>query len=215
MASRTPLPGIQEGVVGKGAMRYPDLRLCYDRYAYKSGPTLPQLDDYYEDISPQKREEQKRISDLTKKVAHPSVNKAKFFKTEYVSRRLQNKEVYSSFSSLNDSIFASGEDEEEVTKASAALNYSEASESEPLKSRNRNIHIPYRPTYRPTIERVFQECSAQVFVDVHKGTCPKAAPVDKSARVPSVITIPRTSSASCKAVRSVWVERKSEFSSCF
>lgn len=60
---------------------------------------------------------------------HPSVNKVKFFKTEYVDRRLRNKEIYSSFSSLNDSIFARQEDgQEETGKASAALNYSESSE---------------------------------------------------------------------------------------
>lgn len=211
MPPRTPLPGIQDGTIGKGAMRYPDLRLCYDKYAYKSGPTLPQLDDYYEDISPQKREEQKRISDLTKKVSHPSVNKAKFFKTEYVNRRLQNKDIYSTFSSLSDSVFIDKEDRERGPgKASAILNYSEISKDEPLKSRNRNIHIPYRPTYKPTVERVFQGRSEQVASDVRKGTCPRAIDTDGCTKTFSSVAIPQVPVVPRKEPKYSWTKSSSE-----
>ncbi|KAE8302035.1 hypothetical protein GL50803_0095290 [Giardia duodenalis] len=209
MALRIPLPGMHDGTVGKGAIRYPDLCLCYDNYAYRSGPPLPQLDDYYEDISPQKREEQKRIANLTKQVNHPSVNKVKFFKTEYVDRRLRNKEIYSSFSSLNDSIFARQEDgQEETGKASAALNYSESSERQSLNLQNRNIHIPYRPIYKPTVERVFQQCSAHVAADVRTGKCLKAAPVNGCPHALSLVTIPQVPLVSRADIRPVVVERK-------
>ncbi|EFO64907.1 Hypothetical protein GLP15_4258 [Giardia lamblia P15] len=191
MALKIPLSSMHDSTVGRGAIRYPDLCLCYDNYAYRSGPTLPQLDDYYEDISPQKREEQKRIADLAKRVSHPSVNRVKFFKTAYVDRRLRNKAIYSSFSSLNDSVFANRENgQEEIGKASAVLNYSEISNRESLNLRNKNIHIPYRPIYKPTIEKVFQKCSTSAATDVRTEKCLKETSVNECPHAPSLVTIP-------------------------
>lgn len=206
-----PLPCMRDGAIGKGAMRYPDVCLCYDKYVYKSGPTLPQLDDYCEDLSPRKQEEQKRILDLTKKVSHPSINRTKFFKTEYINRRLQNNNTYSMFSSLNDSVFINNENEEDkLGKASTVLNYSKILEHEPLKSRNNNICIAYRPIYKLTFEKVFQKRSEQVANDVRKGACPKAMDTNSCTRVFSSVTIPQVPVDLRKSVKHTRVKSDSE-----